>query len=202
MPLRLLLVRHGATALSDAGRFCGATDPPLSAEGRRQADRLRRKLAADPVEAVVVSPLRRSRETAARAWPGLTPREDPDWAEMRFGAWEGLKADEIRSRWPREWDAWMADPLGARAPSGETGAEVLARVRAGLARLAAGRAGGAVAVVTHGGPIGLLLCQAEGRDPSAFGARLVPPGEAVALMLEGDRVAIAGPAAAEPVGRK
>ncbi|MCI0341553.1 MAG: histidine phosphatase family protein [Planctomycetales bacterium] len=196
MGLRLLLVRHGATALSDAGRFCGASDPPLSAEGRRQADRLRRKLASDPVDSVVVSPLRRSRETAARAWPRLAPRADPDWAEMRFGDWEGLTADEIQARWPREWAAWMADPLGARVPSGESGAEVLARVRAGLARLAAGSPAGAVAVVTHGGPIGLLLCQAEGRDPSAFGARLVPPGEAVALALEGGEVSVASPAAA------
>src|SRR6478609_2575266 len=61
---RIFLIRHGATTLSAEDRFAGATDVPLSDEGREQAGRLAERLGGIPVAAVYASPLGRTMETA------------------------------------------------------------------------------------------------------------------------------------------
>jgi phosphohistidine phosphatase SixA len=66
---RLFLVRHGATELSAEDRFAGATDVPLSDEGRAQATRLGERLRDDRVVAVYCSPLQRTRATASLLRP-------------------------------------------------------------------------------------------------------------------------------------
>ena len=70
----ITLIRHGEAA----GRWFEAADPGLSDEGRRQADRLAEELGSQVPDALVVSPLRRTRETAdalACAW-GIEARVD------------------------------------------------------------------------------------------------------------------------------
>ena len=64
-PTRVFLVRHGATVLSADDRFAGATDVPLSDEGREQTRRLASRLKEVPIAAVYASPLGRTMETAA-----------------------------------------------------------------------------------------------------------------------------------------
>ncbi len=62
---RIFLVRHGATILSAEDRFAGATDVPLSDEGRQQASRLAARLSKEPIAAVYASPMGRTIETAS-----------------------------------------------------------------------------------------------------------------------------------------
>src|SRR3954453_16303540 len=61
---RVFLVRHGATVLTAEDRFAGATDVPLSDEGRAQAERLAGPLASEAISSVYASPLSRTMETA------------------------------------------------------------------------------------------------------------------------------------------
>jgi broad specificity phosphatase PhoE len=60
---RIFLVRHGATILSAEDRFAGATEVPLSDEGRSQVGRLADRLQAENVVAVYASPMGRTIET-------------------------------------------------------------------------------------------------------------------------------------------
>ncbi|MGI6375063.1 MAG: histidine phosphatase family protein [Anaerolineae bacterium] len=161
--LRLLLARHGATALNHAHRIIGSSDLPLSDVGHRQAERLARRLAIERPDALYTSPLRRAVETAAHvaAACGLPARVDERLREIDFGAWEGLSMDEVAQRDAAALAAWRADPLAAPT-GGEPPAQLLARVDALLADLQARHAGHAVALVSHGGLLQALILRALG----------------------------------------
>src|SRR6266851_3985273 len=63
-PARLLLVRHGQSTWNREHRIQGQLDPPLSEEGRRQAERLGRRWAGRKFVAAYSSDLKRALETA------------------------------------------------------------------------------------------------------------------------------------------
>lgn len=161
---RLLLVRHGSTALTEQRRYSGRGDVPLSPEGEAQAKAVAERIAAllarsdGPSPVVVTSPLARCRRTAeviADRIDASVLVED-GLTECDFGVWEGLTFAEVRQVWPEELDAWLASTQVA-PPGGESFAQVAARVRPVIARLTAEYAGRVVVVVTHVTPIKLVL---------------------------------------------
>src|SRR3954462_7189299 len=92
MSTRIFLIRHGATILSAEDRFAGATDVPLSDEGREQVGRLAARLADEKIAAVYASPLGRTVETASiLAQPhGLEVQKRDGLKEISHGRWEQL----------------------------------------------------------------------------------------------------------------
>ena len=88
----LLLVRHGqsedAVEGQEFARFQGHADPPLSALGREQAQRLASRLVTEHIDAVYVTSLRRTVETAAplAAVTGHVPVVEYDLREIYLGA--------------------------------------------------------------------------------------------------------------------
>ena len=158
----LTLLRHTRPE-GGAGVCYGLTDLPPGPEWRREARRLHAQL--PPFACIASSPLSRCRLLAealalARALP-LTI--DPRLSEIDFGAWEGLRWDDI----PRDQiDAWAADLMGARPHGGESVAMLAARVAPALGDWGPKGA----LLVTHMGPIRAALARA-GR-PGAWEARL------------------------------
>lgn len=118
----ILLARHGQTADNEQRRILGRRDPPLSAEGRRQAQRLAHAAAELGLAALWCSPLRRARETAAAvgAATGLEPVVLPDLAESARGAWEGRPVAEIAAAEPALHAAFVAADPGFAFPGGES----------------------------------------------------------------------------------
>jgi probable phosphoglycerate mutase len=165
-PTRLVLVRHGETALNAQGRYTGRGEVPLSAAGRAQAEALARRVAGlvPAVAAVVSSPLERCTATAAAiaAAAGGAPVEtSADLIECDFGEWEGHTFAEVRAQWPDEVDAWLASTSVA-PPGGEALQQVATRVRRAAASLREAYPAAAVVVVTHVWPLKLLLRDALG----------------------------------------
>jgi alpha-ribazole phosphatase/probable phosphoglycerate mutase len=167
---RWLLVRHGETEWSASGRYAGRSDVPLSERGREQARRLRARLAREPVAICYASDLRRAVETAELLLAGRPSDTEvvvcPELRELDFGAWEGRTYAEIA----REPDGGAVLRGEIAAPGGETLAQLGGRVARFLERLTRqARAGGtgSVLVVTHGGPLRVLLCLAIGLPPAA-----------------------------------
>lgn len=154
----LVLIRHATTAWNRRGRYQGHSDPPLIAQGRRQAARLCRATAGLDLAAVWSSDLRRAVETAAplAAAHGLPVRQDARLRELNFGAWEGYSPAEVLARDKAAWEAWWEDPVYRAPPGGERVLDLWRRVTAGLAQVT-GQTTGTVAVVTHGGPLRLVL---------------------------------------------
>ena len=155
---RLILWRHGRTEWNATGRFQGHLDPPLDAEGGRQASLVAPLLAAGltATDTVVVSSdLSRARETA-RALASLLDlplRTDPRLREHGLGCWEGLTRDEVAERYPDQYADWTA----GRPVLGRGGEEPAAVGERALAALADLPQAAVAVVVTHGGTAGRLL---------------------------------------------
>ena len=163
MAERLILIRHGDLGEDFRGRYIGRTDPPLSDEGRRQAETLIEPLSRLPREAALrVSPLRRTRETAEIAFGGDAGFAfDPDLREIDFGRWEGMRFAEILAAEPTAVDRWAVLDEDFTFPDGEGIADFRRRVGAAAGRIIAEPAG-TVAVVAHGGVIRFLICRLLG----------------------------------------
>ncbi|HHM04149.1 MAG TPA: histidine phosphatase family protein [Gammaproteobacteria bacterium] len=176
------ILRHGAVMGGEC--FRGRRDDPLTAAGWRQ---MATALAgAGPWDAVVSSPLRRCALFAARV--GTPLWLDPRWQELDFGAWEGLSAAEIMARDATALTRFWDDPLSCGPPRGETLVALAQRVGAAWDELIRRHSGQRVLLVTHGGPIRVLLCQLLGRPLRRCLALNVPLASRHQVTLtEGDK---------------
>ncbi|MER7014721.1 histidine phosphatase family protein [Saccharopolyspora sp. NPDC000359] len=170
----ILLVRHGESAPARPDRpfplVDGQGDPELAAHGREHAERVARRLAAADLDAIYVTTLRRTVQTAAplAARLGLTPQVEPDLREVHLGEWEGglfrqkVAANDLvvqRMHAEQRWDV---------IPGAESAEALGERVRGALERLAAAHPDQRIAVFTHGGVICQALALATGSRPLAF----------------------------------
>ncbi len=167
-PTRLLLLRHGQTALSRQRRYSGRGNPELTDVGRRQAADAARYLSGKGgISAVVTSPLRRAYDTAEAAAGalGLPVQVDDDLIETDFGEWEGLTFLEAAQRQPDLHGRWLRD-TSLPAPGGESFDEVARRVQRARDRIVADHGDSTVLVVSHVTPIKTLLRLALGAGAS------------------------------------
>jgi broad specificity phosphatase PhoE len=155
----LTLVRHGETSANLDGVWHGSTDTPLTARGRRQAERVAEFLAHRHPDATMVysSPLARARDTASRiseriAIPLVI---DPDLAEYHLGSWEGISYADLHQK-HRFWEEIKKDADFA-PHGGESPRVVVDRFTGALRRIAADNAGQRVIVVAHGGALSMVL---------------------------------------------
>lgn len=157
----LLLVRHALAAPPDDLRLPGP-DRPLLPEGRRQAERLARRVASSRPVAVWSSDARRAVETAqaVAAAAGRQVAIDTALREFDFGSWSGRTYAEVVAADPGA-AAWFDQPETGRPPSGEPLAEAAGRVRAALDRAVADIEG-PVVVVGHAGSLRLAVAAALG----------------------------------------
>ncbi|MGH7934012.1 MAG: histidine phosphatase family protein, partial [Candidatus Binataceae bacterium] len=189
-PSQLVLVRHGETVGNSSIRYYGRTDVALSELGRAQlraaAAWLRTHHGVARFAQVFASPLSRAVEGArliAGAHPGLI--KIAEFAEVDFGIFEGLTAEEIRERHPVEFERWDRDRLAPdyTYPGGESRAAFTARVEGGVERMlphldavaqpCADADGGATAdgrsrtvlVVAHRGVIRVITRRLAGVEP-------------------------------------
>ncbi|MFG2473508.1 bifunctional RNase H/acid phosphatase [Streptomyces fagopyri] len=172
-PATFVLLRHGETPLTPQKRFSGSggSDPSLSEAGREQAERAAAALAArGTVQAIVASPLTRTRQTAeaVAARLGLDVAVEDGLRETDFGAWEGLTFAEVRERHPDDLNAWLASPKAEPTGGGESFEATARRVAATRDKLLAAYAGRTVLLVTHVTPIKTFVQLAIGAPPESL----------------------------------
>ena len=174
MATRLLLVRHGATTLSAEDRFAGATDIPLSDDGRAQAAALSERLRDDPITAIYCSPMRRTLETASiiAAPHQLAPISRPALREIDHGHWEGLTRQDVESRFKDEYARWEEDPFSSAPSGGECGVDVMARALPIVRAIVEAHHGQQVVVVSHKATIRLVISSLLGFDARGYRDRL------------------------------
>jgi broad specificity phosphatase PhoE len=161
----LLLVRHGESTWNREHRIQGQSDPPLSDDGRRQAQQLAGRLAGRRLVGFYSSDLKRALETAhlIEQAVGVEPVELRELREIHLGQWEGLTAREIASRHPQAWASWSEEPSWDLVPDGEGASRFQTRVEAALDVILDRHPHGDVLVVTHGGVIQIALHRVVGR---------------------------------------
>lgn len=170
----LFLVRHGQSeAYADGANFPlvdGHGDPPLSSLGHLQAQRVRDRLADSGLDALYVTPLRRTSQTAAPLAErlGLDPVMEAGLQEVHLGEWEGGLYRKMVAEGHPTALRMFAEGRWDVIPGAEPAEKFEHRVRAALERLLARHAGQRVAVFTHGGVIGQALAITSGARAFAF----------------------------------
>jgi probable phosphoglycerate mutase len=170
----VVLVRHGQTEWSATGRHTGRTDLDLTDAGCADARALAAALDSRRFALVLVSPLRRSLETARLAGYGERAEVCPDLREWDYGDYEGRTTADIRVEVP-QWTVWT-HPI----PNGETADEVGARADLVIAR-------------ARDAP-GDVLCFGHGHALRVLGARWCdrPPTEGRLLGLDAGAICVLG----------
>jgi broad specificity phosphatase PhoE len=154
----LILLRHGETGWSLAGRHTGRTDVLPTQRGEAAATALAPLLARRHIVAAFSSPARRAARTAELA--GLADaKPDPDLWEWDYGGYEGLTTAQIQEQRPG-WYLWRDGVIpGDAEHPGETVQQVGDRVDRVLGRVAPLLADGDVALVAHGHVLRILTAR-------------------------------------------
>lgn len=172
---QLLVIRHGQTEWSRAGKHTGRTDIPLTDRGRDEARDAARTLAGWNLERAYTSPLRRARETAELVSPACGVDVDDRLVEWDYGVFEGETTPETRTRIPG-WSVWTHEIV-----DGETVEQVGARGDAFLARFDAEVADGNGVVFAHGHLLSILIARWCGL-PAVEGRRFALATATVSLL--------------------
>lgn len=193
----LLLIRHGRTeAARDGESFPmvdGHGDPALHPVGEEQAVKVGNRFKNDAdIAAIYVTTLRRTHQTAAplAGHLGLTPIVEPDLREIRLGDWDGGAYRRKAAEGAPEFKRAVERQEWGEIPNAETTAELHARVRAGLLRIAAAHPSRRVAVFVHGGVVGAAMAIASGAQ--AFHFNGADNGSVSRLVILGESMRIKG----------
>lgn len=142
------MIRHGPTRGNREGRYIGRTDQPLSPEGIALAE----QLGGDPgVERVYVTPLIRTRQTAAILFPKARQIVAEGLREMDFGRFEGKNARELEG--DPDYRTWVDGGCKAPCPGGEGYEDFSRRVRGTFLDIMSQAGGETAVMVVHGGTI-------------------------------------------------
>lgn len=155
----VVLVRHGETEWSRAGKHTGRTDIPLTEHGRREAEAVGAVLRDSDFALVLTSPLGRAAETCRLAGFGDRAVERDELMEWDYGAYEGRTTVDIRKERPG-WSLWRDG-----VPEGETAAQVGERVDRVIAEL--GSIDGDALLFAHGHLLRVLAARWLGLEPDA-----------------------------------
>ena len=184
----LILLRHGQTEWSLAGKHTGRTDVALTPQGVAAAAALAPMLARRQITAVFTSPASRAVRTAQLA--GLhAAKQDPDLWEWDYGGYEGMTTEQIRRQRPG-WYLWRDGVIGGDAAHpGETVQQVGERADRVLDRAAVSLPDGDVVLVAHGHVLRVLTARWLG----------LPPADGRLFRLDTGTVSTLGTEHAQPV---
>ncbi len=196
--MKLLLIRHGESVGNVERRIQGQADFPLTDRGREQARALARRLQQEgwSLDALYASDLSRAAETAQILGDalGVPLTIDERLREYNAGVLNGLVWDEIERRYPKLARGLVKDREWTDFPEAEGNAAFVTRLTAALADVEAEhKADDVVALVSHGGSLGMMLACLLGLEtrrptPFRFGntslsiVELTPRGPRLSLM--------------------
>jgi broad specificity phosphatase PhoE len=160
--MKLLLVRHGESVGNQEGRMQGQFDSPLSDKGREQARALAQRLVREKhgISSVYASDLVRASETAVilAASLGLPVILDPRLREYDIGIFNGVIWREVEYSHPEIWREFHTSTEWVQVPEAETNDAFHARLMSVITGIQNRHEDGeTVAVVSHGGSIGMIL---------------------------------------------
>jgi alpha-ribazole phosphatase len=159
----VFLVRHGHIPWDGQKRYVGQSDVPLSPKGRAQAEALGQWFKNIPLNRVVASDLKRTRETAeiCKANVSIEVERFPELREIHLGEWEGQTFETVKSRDPAGFRQRGEDFSGHRPPGGENFSDLQHRVMPVFEKLVAETEGNLL-IVAHSGVNRVIICRLLG----------------------------------------
>ena len=155
--MRVFLIRHGETDYSQDRRYCGFSDPPLNEKGISQSMQLGIKFKSIEVDRIYSSDLKRADETAKIVFAGRLIKRLRNLREMCFGVFEGLCYEEISKKYSKLYWQWVENLDNVTVPHGESLKEFRERVLESFSYAIKKRTDENIAIVTHSGPIRVIL---------------------------------------------
>lgn len=154
----IYLVRHCRPRLKKGAHMCiGRTDIPLEETGRRQADNLKNYFLGLNLGHIYSSPLKRTKETAEIiAGKNINVVLKNNFAELNMGKWDGLSFDEIRQKYPEEYEERGKDLENYIVEGGESMAMCRKRAMDVLHEVI-NESEGNILIVTHAGVIRVII---------------------------------------------
>lgn len=154
---RLVLIRHGATEWNEQGRYCGRKDIGLSRRGKAQIKKLGRSLKAVTFDKVYCSDLRRALQSSRIIFNRTRIVKIKGLREINFGALEGMRHKDIMQKYGKDYENWIKDPRRNRILKTESMPVFKKRVLSAINRIVFLNSGKTVAVICHGGVIGMFV---------------------------------------------
>lgn len=165
---RLILIRHGETDYTLKKRFCGQENIPLNISGKAEVRRLRQRLARFKIDRIYSSDLKRALETAKILFKERVIFKRKCLREIDFGCISGMTYDEVNTLYPAVLRSMEVEPLSMKIPQGEGLVDFSRRVTKCYWDIALENRNKTVAIVSHGGPIRIILLNLAGLTLDSF----------------------------------
>jgi broad specificity phosphatase PhoE len=190
MATDLILIRHGATRWNRQKRYCGFRDISLSPQGKKQVKQLCAQMSGIKASAVYCSDRTRAIETARIIFKRKKLRKIKDLREMNFGVFEGLTYAQAREKYPRIYGRWLNDPFSIALPKGEHLNNFKQRVVKALAKIIRDNKDTSIAVVCHGGTIGIFISHIL--DKKEFWKHIPKPASLTRITIDKGKASVHG----------
>ncbi|MGF1498131.1 MAG: histidine phosphatase family protein [Elainellaceae cyanobacterium] len=189
--LRLYLLRHGQTAYSQTGGYCGTpgNDPGLTPDGIEMAKAFALAYSYVPWTAIFASPLRRTIETAQPICDitGVPLQLKDGLKEIAYGEWEGLHPSVVDRTFHDAYVRWLTDPAWNAPPGGEKAVDIALRTWGLIQEVQQAHPSGDILMVSHKATIRIILCVLLGIDVGRYRDRFDMPVGALTIVELGDR---------------
>jgi probable phosphoglycerate mutase len=187
MSLKLYLLRHGETAYSRTGGYCGDLDPDLTANGEKMAAAFANAHKAIAWDAVFVSPMKRTIATAKPLCEaiGIEMLFRDGLRELRYGKWEGLTNEFVKENYSEDYLRWLTEPAWNPPTGGETAVQLASRASLAIAEIQEQYSSGNVLVVSHKATIRVILCSLLGIDLGRYRDRIDVPAASLSIVQFG-----------------
>ena len=187
MKRSLLLIRHGQIAANASGRWHGSTDSPLTASGRRQADRLAQRVRRDwgDIGAIYSSPMIRCLHTAQAIGAALGHHVilEDDLREYGIGELEDTTFGELQSE--HDFFRRIREDRDYAPSGGDSINAVASRIVPALQRIyTTDDSAGPIVVVSHGAALGIALATLLDADANRWTNYQVDNCSVTELLLE------------------
>lgn len=176
----LYVLRHGETEWNDQWRLQGQRDIPLSRKGILQAERAAESLKNKDIDVIYCSDLSRAVQTAEiictgrKGSGGIQVYQTKKLRETSFGDWEGKTYEEISQQEKELYHRWLQDPVSCTVPGGESLDAVKQRVMQFVDSIMK-KDEKNIMLVSHGGPIKIIISQALNMNPAHLARLSVSP---------------------------
>lgn len=158
--MKLLLIRHGATAANERGSYLGKTEEPLSKNGILDIVKKKESGNYPQAELIAASPMKRCVQTAELIYGTAPAVLVEEWKEIDFGSFEGKTWRELKGN--SDYQKWIDSGGMMPFPDGESREAFVGRCVDGFTRFCGDLSGKhplpeTAALIVHGGTIMALL---------------------------------------------
>ena len=153
--VKLILVRHALTVDNQKSRLSGHIDSSISEEGKEQIDKITNYLNDFDIDKIYTTTSSRTKDTVKKLseLKSIEIIEKESLKEISFGDFEGLTFDEIKDKYPKEFQDMIEKGYEYKYPNGESLIDSYNRVCIELDNIISNNDDRTILICSHGGTI-------------------------------------------------